>query len=136
MGFLLKSSKCKSHSISSGKPKDITFKLKNKQNDIIQIDNLVNNEHKFLGQILMFENSPSDHFKLLKSKLESKLDNLDSTAIKSEYKLAVYSKYLIPSLRYHFSVHNVKKIHLEECDKLVNQFLKKWLKYQQEVVRI
>ena len=35
--------------------------------------------------------------------------------------------YLLPSLRYHFSVHNVTQTHLNQLDMTANRFLKKWV---------
>ena len=80
-----------------------------------------------MGQILTFKNSSKDHFEFLKQKLETKLTNLDSAPVRSEYKIATYDRYLLPSLRYHFSVHNVHQTHLDQLDMTANKFLKKWV---------
>ena len=47
--------------------------------------------------------------------------------MRPEYKLAVYTRYVLPSLRYHLTVHTVHKTHLDELDLLAQSFLKRWL---------
>ena len=41
--------------------------------------------------------------------------------------MAIYTRYALPSLRYHLTVHSLHKCHLEELDLLAKKFLKKWL---------
>ena len=41
--------------------------------------------------------------------------------------MAVYTRYALPSLRYHLTVHSLHKTHLDELDLLAKKFLKKWL---------
>ena len=84
--------------------------------------------HKFLGSILTFRNSAADQFKYLNKLLLEKLENLDSKcAVRGEYKLATYTRYLLPSLRFHLSVHSIHKTHLDKLDHTAKIFLKKWL---------
>ena len=58
----------------------------------------------------------------MKTKLTSKLENLNKTVVRPEYKVAVYSRYALPSLRYHLTVHT-----LHQCHMVAQRFLKKWL---------
>ena len=83
--------------------------------------------HKFLGSHITNLNTPADHFNFLKSKLEEKLSNLDQTLVRGEYKVAVYSRYVLPSLQFHFAVHNIHKTHLDLLDASARKFLKSWL---------
>ena len=76
---------------------------------------------------MTLNNSPEDHLKVLKEKLTTKLENIDKTKVRAEYKVAVYTRYALPSLRYHLTVHSLHKCHLEELDLLAKRFLKKWL---------
>ena len=38
-----------------------------------------------------------------------------------------YPRYLLPSLRYHLTVHTVHKTHLDELDLIAQRYLKRWL---------
>ena len=49
--------------------------------------------------------------------------------VRGEYKVAIYSRYVLPSLRFHLSVHNVHQTHLDKLDHLAKTYLKKWLKF-------
>ena len=46
--------------------------------------------------------------------------------MRAEYKINTYERYLLISLRYHLSIHNIHKTHLQKLDNLANQHLKKW----------
>ena len=120
--------RCRTLSMVSGKPSEINFTLTDSvTNSKVTLKTLVDEPHKFLGQILTFKNSTKDHFEFLKKILETKLTNLDSSPVRNEYKIATYDRYLLPSLRYHFSVHNVTQTHLNQLDMTANRFLKKWV---------
>ena len=41
--------------------------------------------------------------------------------------MAVYSRYVLPSLQFHFAVHNIHKTHLDLLDASARKFLKSWL---------
>ena len=56
---------------------------------------------------MTFNNSPEDHLKFLKEKLYNKLVNIDKTKVRAEYKMAVYTRYALPSLRCHLTVHSL-----------------------------
>ena len=49
--------------------------------------------------------------------------------VRGEYKVAINSRYVLPSLRFHLSVHNVHQTHLDKLDHLAKTYLKKWLKF-------
>ena len=53
--------------------------------------------------------------------------NVDNAKCRSEFKLAVYDRYALPSLRYHLSVHTLHKTHLDSLGMLAKSFIKKWL---------
>ena len=60
--------------------------------------------------------------------MTNKLENLDKCLIRGEYKVAIYSRYLLPSLRFHMSVHSIHQTHLDKLDHLARKYLKSWLK--------
>ena len=63
----------------------------------------------------------------MKDKLSTKLENIDDTKVRAEYKVAIYTRYALPSRRYHLTVHTLHKTHLDKLDLLAKKFLKKWL---------
>ena len=58
-----------------------------------------------------------------------KLKNIDKSKVKGEYKVNIYSRYALTSMRYHLSIHDIHKIHLEKLEDLAETFLKKWLNF-------
>ena len=81
-----------------------------------QLKTLESDPHKFLGCVLTYHNIPKDHLNFLKSKLTTELEKLDKTVVRPEYKVAGYTRYALPSLRYHLKVHTLHQGHLEELD--------------------
>ena len=130
MGLIFKPTKCRSLSVCGGNPKKVDFTLldytdpNNPTKAVIK--SLQDGPHKFLGQILTFRNTAKDHFLFLCELLETKLNNLHEASVRSEYKIAIYDRYLLPSLRYHFSIHSVHKTHLDKLDMSANKYLKQW----------
>ena len=130
MGFVFKPKKCRSYSICSGKPTPVDFFLMDFADPLnpvkTKLKTLVDDPHKFLGQIITHRNSSIDHFTFMSEILRTKLENLDSCGVRNEYKIATYERYLIISLRYHFSIHTVHQTHLDKLDMIANKYLKKW----------
>ena len=132
MGMLMKPKKCRSLSIVSGRSSVVPFSLTDHTNPDnptqIILKSLQDDPHKFLGSLLTFKNNAADHFEFLYNKLEDKMKNLDAASVRGEYKVATYDRYLLPSLRYHFGVHNIHQTHLDKLDMLAKKSLKVWLK--------
>ena len=117
MGLILKPSKCRSLSISSGKPTNNTFTLKDPTGDnLIHLKTLEDDPFKFLGSTITFRNTATDNYDLLFKLLTNKLENLDKCLIRGEYKVAIYSRYLLPSLRFLMSVHSIHQTHIDKLD--------------------
>ena len=121
MGLKIKPSKCRSFSLKSGSPSKIYFKIEENV-----IPSIADEEQKFLGRLLFFSGKSEECFKYLKETITTKLDNLDSTAIRSEFKLEIYKMYILPSIRFLLTVHDLPKTHLEKLDTHCDQYLKKW----------
>ena len=131
MGFLFKSRKCRSLSISGGQVTDATFvltdsKLNNKE---IHIENIHTKPQKFLGSLVTYSNTPKEYFEHFHKLLEIKLKNIDVSKVRGQHQLAVYKRYALPSLRFHFSIHDMHKTHLEKLDNLAKKYIKKWLHF-------
>ena len=54
------------------------------------------------------------------------LENIDRSAVRNEYKLWMYSNYLLPSKRFLLTVHNINHTNLQKLDTFTDKFIKKW----------
>ena len=127
MGLVLKPQKCRALSIQSGTPKVVEFHLTNETGSKVPISSVLVKPLKFLGSIVAEDNTPSAKFALIEEKLRTKLENIDKSALRGERKLAIYSRYALPSMRYFMSVHQINKTHQDKLDTLTRKFLKSWL---------
>jgi hypothetical protein len=127
MGLVFKPKKCRTMSICAGKPCQVDFTLQEVSEDNVSrkvvLKSLKDEPHKFLGQTLTFRNTAKDHFELLIELLSTKLKHLDEVSVRNEYKIATNDRYLLPSLRYHLSIHNIHKTHLDQLDMVANRYL-------------
>jgi hypothetical protein len=131
MGLVVKTRKCRSLSIQEGKYTNINFQLRNKASeDPIKILSILDNPMKFLGSEVTGDITPHAMFVFLSSKLSTKLDNIDKSTLRGEYKLNIYRRFALPSIRFYFSVHHIHKTHMNELDGLVRKYIKKWLGIQ------
>ena len=123
MGLKLKPRKCKSLSIKAGKSVDIGFFL----GDSL-IGSILNDAyHKFLGGIFTFACTPSSVASVVEDKIRKHLINIDELMVRKEYKARIYSDYLLGSLRFLFSIHDLHKRQIETLEALTHRYLKKWL---------
>ena len=129
MGLEFKSSKCRSLSIQNGQSTDVTFVMQaSLTSDMItHIQSVHKKPHKFLGSTVTYTSNPQDYSIELKAKLKTKLENIESSKVRGEHKLAIYERYALPSMRYHLSIHDLHETHLNELDKVSRTFIKKWL---------
>ena len=127
MGLVIKPGKCASLSIQSGRASESIFHLTEGVQKI-PIELVKNKPLKFLGSNVTALNKPNEMFQFLSEKFETKLKNIDNCYLRGEHKLKIYSNYALTSMRYHFSVHDVHKTHLEKLDSIARKYLKKWLR--------
>jgi hypothetical protein len=121
MALKLKPTKCRSLSLSGGSPKSIEFAIEEDS-----VPTVENESHKFLGSLITFRNTSADIFDYLSNKIQTALENVDSSLIRAEYKIQVYVRYVLPSLRFHLTVNDLCSTHLDTLDKISNRFIKKW----------
>jgi hypothetical protein len=95
----------------------------------VYLKRMKDDPHKFLGSNITERNTPADHFAFLKDKLKVKLTNFEKSTVRGEFKVAVNSRYILPSLQFHFSVHSIHKTHLDVLDGMARKFLKSWLSF-------
>ena len=128
MGLVFKPKKCRSHSLQRGCPKTQKIYVKDENDKMIEISPLSEKGRKQLGMFITFDNSRSDKLDFIRSKLESKLKNLNEcTQIRGEYKLKIFEIYLLASIRYIISIHNLTTSHLSILDTLALKYLKLWI---------
>ena len=122
MGLAVKAKKCRSLSISDGKPTVIDFSLAREQ-----IASVQNNPIKFLGSHITFKMKTSKTYDFIRDKVDSTLTNIDSVNIKNEYKLKILNDYALSSMRYMLTVHDLHATHLGQLDTLLDKYIKKWM---------
>jgi hypothetical protein len=118
-GLVIKPSKCASLSIQSGKSTEVNFTLKENGNRY-PIELIKNKPQKFLGSMVTAFNKPQDMFEFLSEKLNKKLQNIDNSSLRGEHKMKIYSRYALISMRYHLSVHDIHKTHLDKLDNVAS----------------
>ena len=89
---------------------------------------------KFLGSVIGGNNTPSAMFTQILYKLETKLTNIDKSTLRGEFKLNIYTRYALPSMRYFLSVHQMHSTHMEKLDAIARKHLKLWLGIQKHGV--
>ena len=52
--------------------------------------------------------------------------NIEKAMVRNEYKLWIYSNYLLPSKRFLLTVHVLTETHLKLLDTLTDKAIKKW----------
>ena len=117
MGLVVKPEKCRSLSIVKGKVENIKFVLRcDKTGENTEIDSVIDKPMKFLGSVVGAVNTPSAMFVEILSKFTKKLENIDRSTLRGEFKLNIYTRYALPSMRYFLSVHQMHKTHMDKLD--------------------
>ena len=114
MGLIIKPKKCRYLSIVSGKTEKIPFVLHNKVEQPMVIASVVDEPMKFLGSEIRRVNTPKEMAALIYEKLKTKLENIDRSTLRGEYKVNIYSRYALPSMRYYLNVHQLHQCHMEQ----------------------
>jgi hypothetical protein len=107
MNLILEPNKCKSLSIKSGSSATIEFSLSDQK-----IGSIMDSPEKFLGSLITFRGKQSETFEFIHQAIAGSLANIDNSYIRNEYKLCVYSKYLLPAIRYKLTVHDLSVSHI------------------------
>ena len=63
---------------------------------------------------------------VIQEKVSDQLKNIDNLLIRSEYKARIYADYVLGSLRFILSVHDLHVSQLKALDDLSHRYLKKW----------
>ena len=121
MGMKLKLSKCRSFSLSSGKPKDVPYHIGDSR-----VPSIRDEEQKFLGKLLFFDGKPHETFNLIRDTFIEGITNIDKALVRNEYKLWIYVNYLLPSKRFLLTIHTLTKTQLNKLDTLTDKAIKRW----------
>ena len=83
------------------------------------IDSIHNSPEKFLGSQISFSGKQSEVFSYIHDGISKVLDNIDQSVIRDEYKVKVYSKYVIPAIHFKLTVHELTQtnLHITGCTK-------------------
>ncbi len=122
MDLHLKPSKCKTLSICSGQAKPIPYTIEGKQLTLVK-----DSAEKFLGSWITFSGTSSEVFTKIRQKITTMLSNIDSSLVRGEYKLRVYTKYMLQSIRFLLTVHDLTKSQRDSLDSVTTKYIKKWL---------
>ena len=122
MGLTLKPSKCRSLSICGGVPKVVDYHVGGTRIIPVKED-----PQRFLGALITHSGNQKEIYDMIHSKFESSIANIESAPIRNEFKVAIYSRYCLPSMRFCLTVHELSKSNLTLLDRMSDQFIKKWL---------
>ena len=131
MGLNFKHTKCRSLSICSGSPTNVNFVMNNSEGEInqeVHSTTVHETPQKFLGATVTYNNTAKEYYDKYYNILSEKLCNIDKSRVRGEHKLAIYERHALPSMRYHLSIHDMNKTHLDGLDKLARTFIKKMAK--------
>ena len=113
MGMRLKPVKCRTFSLKSGKPSKVDFNIKKSI-----IPNLFEEEQKFLGKVVFPSGKSSDTFNHIKEIFKMKLDYIDNSSVRNEYKLWIYDKYFLSAHRFLLTIHTITTTDLKKLETL------------------
>ncbi len=63
------------------------------------------------------------------------MESINNTLIRDEYKLKVYTRYLIPAIRFKLTVHEITTTNLTKLDLMCDGYVKRWLSMPQSGTR-
>jgi hypothetical protein len=89
MGLVLKPRKCRSLSIVDGKTTKDPFVLHDNSGQPMVIASVVDEPMKFLGSEIAGVNTPSEIADQITLKLRNKLENIDRSTLRGEYKVNI-----------------------------------------------
>ena len=121
MGMKLKPSKCRSFSISRGTPVATSFHIGDNE-----ISSIRDEEQKFLGKLLFFKGKPEETYNLVKEAFVTGIENIGKAMVRNEFKLWMYSNYLLPSKRFLLTIHTLTDTQLKSLDTLTDKAIKSW----------
>ena len=120
-GFEVEDLKCRSFSVSGGKPKDVPFYIGD-----YRIPSIKDEEQKFLGKLLFFKGKPEETFAMFKDIISEGIENIEKAQVRNEYKLWIYTNYILPFKLFLLTVHTLTQTQLKLLDTLTDKAIKRW----------
>ena len=89
------------------------------------IPSIAQEELTFLGKVIFFPGKSKGTLFYFKEMFETKLKIIQETKIRNENQLWIYQKYILPSNRFLFTIHEIEAKDLKQLDALCNMFINK-----------
>ena len=61
---------------------------------------------------------------IIRDKIEAQLKNVDELLVRNEYKVRIYSQYILGSNRFLFSIHDLTSTQIDQLESLTHGYLK------------
>ena len=91
-----------------------------------EIASIRDEEQKFLGKLLFFNGKSEETFNLITDIFVKGIANIDKAMVRNEFKLLIYSNYLLPSKRFMLTIHVLTETHLKLLNTLTDKAIKRW----------
>ena len=62
----------------------------------------------------------------MKTEIQGRLNKINETEIRSEYKLWIFKHYTLPSIRFLLTVHDITLSDLKKLDNICHKYMKQW----------
>ena len=108
--------------ICSGVPKVVDFHIDGKRLTPVKED-----PQRFLGSLITHSGSQKDVFDMISDKFDNGLNNINHSPVRDEFKIAIFERYFMPSMRFCLTVHELTKSNIALLDRRTDIHLKKWL---------
>ena len=91
-----------------------------------EISSIQDEEQKFVGKLLFFKGKPEETFNLVKDTFVKGIEKIGEAMVRNEFKLWMYTKYLLPSKRFLLTIHTLTDTQLKSLDTLTDKAIKSW----------
>ena len=83
---------------------------------------------RYLGRFFDFNMSKSQHMSELSSLVQDLMNDIDLKPLHPKHKVLLYSRYVLSTLSWQFTIANISKTWKKEhLDSVVNGYIRKWL---------
>ena len=89
-----------------------------------EISSIRDEEQKFLGKLLFFKGKPQETFNLVKDTFVKGIERIGAAMVRDEFKLWMYTNYLLPSKRFLLTIHTLTDTQLKSLDTLTDKAIK------------
>ena len=79
-----------------------------------------------MGKLLFFKGKPEATYNFVKEAFVTGIENIGKAMVRNEFKLWMFSDYLLPSKRYLLAIHTLTDTQLKSLDTLTDKAIKSW----------